>query len=110
MAWRDWLLDRVLAREVDARVQAALKAVDDPYWRNVTDGQPQARPWHEVRATLERVAELARTNPLAARLVAMTTDFVIGAGARLEGPPWAQAFWDDPRTASRGGCTAGATS
>jgi len=96
MAWRDWLLDRVLAREVDARVQAALKAVDDPYWRNVTDGQPQARPWHEVRATLERVAELARTNPLAARLVAMTTDFVIGAGARLEGPPWAQAFWDDP--------------
>jgi len=96
MALRDWLLDHVLARDVDARVQAALKAVDDRYWRNVTDGQPQACPWHEVRTTLEKVATLARTNPLAARLVAMTTDFVIGAGARLEGPPWAHAFWEDP--------------
>jgi len=96
MPLRDWLLDHVFAREVDARVQMALKAIDDPYWRNVTDGQPQARPWHVVRATLEKAAELGRTNPLAARLVAMTTDFVIGAGARLEGPPWARAFWDDP--------------
>jgi len=96
MALRSWLLDHVLAREVDARVQAALKAVDDPYWRNVTDGQPQARPWHEVRATLERTAELARTNPLAARLVTMTTDFVVGSGARLTGAPWAHTFWDDP--------------
>lgn len=96
MALRDWLLDHVLARDVDARVQAALKAVDDRYWRNVTDGQPQACPWHEVRTTLEKMATLARTNPLAARLVAMTTDFVIGAGARLEGPPWAHAFWEDP--------------
>jgi len=96
MTLRRWLAERLFAAEMDERVQEALKAVDDRYWRSVTDAQGLSRPWHEQRAELERIGEVVRTNPLAARLVSMTTDFVIGAGAVVRGHPWTQAFWDEP--------------
>jgi len=94
-----WLLDRFFAREVDLRVQQALKVVDDKYWRNVTDGQNTTRPWYQVREQLQKVTEVCRVNPLAARLVSMTTDFVIGAWVRVEGDPWVTEFWDHPLNA-----------
>jgi len=96
---RQWLLDRFFAREVDLRVQQALKVVDDKYWRNVSDGQSTTRPWYQVREQLERVAGVCRVNPLAARLVAMTTDFVIGAWVEVEGDPWVLSFWNHPLNA-----------
>ncbi len=103
MSVRDWLVERFFRDAVDARVRAALPVLDGPGhnaeagWREVANASPRARRWHEVRATLEQVAQVCRSNPLAARLVAMTTDFVVGAGAQLEGPPYAHAFWNDPR-------------
>jgi len=93
---RQWLLDSFFAREVDLRVQQALKVVDDKYWRNVTDGQSTTRPWYQVREQLEKVTQVYRVNPLAARLVAMTTDFVIGSWVKVEGDPWALSFWNHP--------------
>jgi hypothetical protein len=96
MALRSWLLERLFAREMDERVQAALKAVDDRYWRSATDPRQATRPWYELRAELERIATVCRTNPLAARLVGMTTDFVIGKGATISGHPWALEFWNEP--------------
>ena len=96
MNMRRWLAERLFASEMDERVQEALKAVDDRFWRSATDGQGAMRPWYELRAELERIAVVSRTNPLAARLVGMTTDFVIGAGATVRGHPWALEFWDEP--------------
>ena len=96
MTIRQWLLDRFFAREVDMRVQQALKVVDDKYWRNVTDGQSTTRPWYQVREQLEKVARVCRVNPLAARLVLMTSDSLIGAWLKVAGDPWALAFWNHP--------------
>lgn len=96
MRWRRWLAEHWLKEEVDRRVQAAVKVVDDRYWQRLSDGAAPQRPWYEVRQNLERLAEVCRSNPLAARLVSMTTDFVVGAGAQLEAGPWVRAFWEHP--------------
>ena len=55
-----------------------------------------------MRDSIERVDRACRTNPLAARLVAMTTDFVVGRGVRVEGHPFARTFWDHPMNAVHG--------
>ncbi|MFO7698516.1 MAG: hypothetical protein R6X16_15380, partial [Anaerolineae bacterium] len=65
------------------------------------DGGAVQRPWHIVRALLEQAAAACETNPLAARLISMTTDFVIGSGATLRVRPssaqaWVQSFWNHP--------------
>jgi hypothetical protein len=99
---RRWLADRLLAREVDRRVQAALRPAEDRGWRPLAEPAGALRRWPEVRATLERAAETCRTNPLAARLVGMTTDFVVGSGATVAtaagGPPepFVSDFWAHP--------------
>lgn len=97
---RGWLADRLLGDVVARRVRAAL-ANEDRYWRDLTS-PGTTPPWHELRDTLERVDAACRTNPLAARLVAMTTDFVVGGGVRVEGHPFAREFWDDPLNALDG--------
>lgn len=92
----DWLLDRVFARQVDQRVQAALRVIDDKYWRSITPGQLTARSWMEVQELLQRVENTCATNPLATRLLHMTTEFVIGSWIMFEGDPWVAKFWHDP--------------
>ncbi len=95
----DFLLSHVpaLRTAIDRRISMALKAVDDDHWRPITNQSPQARTWANIRSQLEEIAEACRTNPLAARLVAMTTDFVIGQNAQISGDEWALRFWNDPR-------------
>jgi len=95
MSLRAWLVDHLLRQEVDERVQNAIQALDDDTWRPLTAAESQ-RPWQDVRALLERVHRLVAENPLAARLVRMTTDFVIGSGAQIKGPPFVHAFWQHP--------------
>jgi hypothetical protein len=80
---------------ITERVREAVKVVDDPYWRSVT-GSPLATPWYDKRTELERLDKLSRTNPLAHRLISMTTDFVIGGGIKLTGNVWARKFWEHP--------------
>ncbi|MFH1085049.1 MAG: hypothetical protein V1772_04735, partial [Chloroflexota bacterium] len=70
--------------------------LDDAAWRPISQ-PPTDRPWHETRATLEEIVAICRANPLAARLVALTTDFVVGSGARLATTdPLAQRAWEHP--------------
>ncbi|NLD45215.1 MAG: hypothetical protein GX657_17185 [Chloroflexi bacterium] len=108
MAWTRWLSTR-LARRGAAPGRRALAdppreagpLPDEAAWRPlVVPGKTP--PWHETRATLERVEAACRSNPLAARLVGMTTDFVVGSGARLMGHPFAARFWHDPLNALDG--------
>jgi hypothetical protein len=103
MGWRAWLAGRILAGAEGAALRAmyaAAPVLDDEGaglgWRRLNDPR-SARPWHTVRDSLERAAALCGRNPLAARLVSMTADFVIGQGAQLEGDPWARAFWQHPQ-------------
>ena len=83
-------------------VQAIPPEADEIAWETpLAAGSLPDRPWHEVRALLEEAARACETNPLAARLIHMTTDFVIGAGATLRVRPaaarrWVQAFWNHP--------------
>lgn len=97
-------VERRLGRQVDARVQAALKVVDDAvgdrrYWRPANDPSGLQRPWSDIRLQLERIQRVCLGNPLAQRVVGLTTDFVIGSGAELVGSPWALAFWEHPLNA-----------
>ncbi|NLD73071.1 MAG: hypothetical protein GX649_10195 [Chloroflexi bacterium] len=102
MGWRRWVAERLAGdawrAETERRVQEALHAADDGDWRPLA-AAGKTPPWQEVRASIERVEAACRTNPLAARLVGMTTDFVVGAGARVEGHPFALRFWHDPLNA-----------
>ena len=78
------------------RVRHSVKVVDDAYWRPLQNA-PEDRPWYEVHSNLKLAQTLYRTNPLAARIIGMTTDFVIGRGITLSGDPWASAFWSHPQ-------------
>ena len=97
MGIRAWALERWFGDLVDERVHNAVKVVDDRYWREMNTPAGARRGWGDVRGQLERVQELCRTNPLAARLVGMTTDFVIGHEVRMTGDAFARAFWDHPQ-------------
>jgi hypothetical protein len=100
MPIRERLLDTLFSREVDRRVREAVRlATAESPWRSPGDPLQPGRPWHTVRGQLEKLATVCRANPLAARLVSMTTDFVIGSGATLGGdplPPFVHAYWHHP--------------
>ena len=97
---RAWLAQHLagptIGALVEEQVRNALQAIDDESWRQIAPQGDTARPWHAVRSLLERANDACASNPLAARLVSMTTDFVIGTGPTLLGPPWAHAFWQHP--------------
>ena len=96
MSLKGWIADRFFRDLISQRVTQAVKVVDDDGWRDVTQAHPLARRWQDVHKGLQEAAEVCETNPLAARLVRMTTDFVIGAGSRVVGAPFALAFWNHP--------------
>lgn len=91
-----YLAAPVLGTLVEERVRNALEAMDDESWRQIGPQGELVRSWQDIRRLLERAEEACETNPLAARLVGMTTDFVIGSGATLSAPPWAHLFWQHP--------------
>ncbi|MHB1296678.1 MAG: hypothetical protein ACYC4R_17005 [Anaerolineae bacterium] len=95
MSLRHWIAERFF-RDLLEPPRTALAAAEERGWAPLSGPADDQRPWHEQRTELERIAAVCRSNPLAARLVAMTTDFVVGAGATLDAPPWAHAFWQDP--------------
>ncbi|MBC7337405.1 MAG: hypothetical protein H5U01_14220, partial [Clostridia bacterium] len=92
---------RQIAHLVDERVRQAAQVLDgggqERYWHDLTRPSYLARPWHEHRDLLERIRRACDRNPLAARLVGLTTDFVVGSGAQVEGDGWAMAFWNHPQ-------------
>ena len=103
MSLRQWLtthLSPIRAPRQDGRQQAArlssVRVLDDPYWHDLSQPSRHLRRWAETRDTLERIHLACRENPLAARLVSMTTEFVIGDQAIVQGHPWARSFWQHP--------------
>ncbi|MGQ9683418.1 MAG: hypothetical protein ACUVX9_12830 [Anaerolineae bacterium] len=99
MKLQDLIADRLFGRLIRSRVAEAVKVVDEQWWRQISDAaRPRERPWHEVRTGLDEALEAWRTNPLAFRIVSLTTDFVVGRGLRVRSSvPWVeellQRFW-----------------
>ncbi|MCE5258577.1 MAG: hypothetical protein LLG44_05875 [Chloroflexi bacterium] len=99
MTIRTWLLDTFFRRELDERIRLSIPARDSPAasWRELS-AAPLGPPWQETRAALEAAARLAHTNPLAARIIALSADFTVGSGVELvTADAWARSFWDDPQ-------------
>jgi len=99
MKLRERVAERLFGDLICARVAQAVKVIDDRWWTQVTGATaPQDRAWHDVRSDLEQALEAWRVNPLAFRVVTLTTDFVLGEGLVVRSRvPWVQAlvgqFW-----------------
>jgi len=84
---RTRLAERIFGDVMDRRVAAAVKVVDNKWWDQVGGGAgPQDKKWWELRDDFEDALEAWRTNPLAFRIVALTTDYVVGSGVQISSP------------------------
>jgi hypothetical protein len=97
MTLRDRLAERLFGPVIEARVKAAVKAIDDQWWRQVSGAAgPQDKHWWEIKDDLDDALEAWRTNPLAFRIVNLTTDYVVGAGIQVTSPVgYVDRFIDD---------------
>ncbi len=99
MSLRERVAERLFGDVIDARVQAAVKVVDDKWWRQVGGAAgPQDKKWWELRDDFEDALEAWRTNPLAFRIVGLMTDYVVGSGVQISSPvgyvdKFVSAFW-----------------
>jgi hypothetical protein len=93
---RERVAERLFGDLIRERVAQAVKVVDDHWWAEIgRDAGPQDRAWHQVRGELDQALEAWRANPLAFRIVALTTDFVVGGGLAVRSSvPWVQEFLD----------------
>jgi hypothetical protein len=103
MPWRDWLADRLCRDLVAARVREALDlAAEDRGWRPLAAIPPREVPHRTLLDRLHASAEAYRENPLAFRVVELTTDYVLGRGIRLRSPDpavqqFVDAWWNHPQ-------------
>jgi hypothetical protein len=87
MSWRDRLANRLFGDLIEERVRSAVKVVDDRWWRQVGGAAgPQDKKWWELRDDFEDALKAWRTNPLAFRVVSLTTDYVVGSGIQVSSP------------------------
>jgi hypothetical protein len=97
--FRERLAERLFGDVISARTQAAVKVIDDKWWLQVTGGVVTDRPWYERKEDLTDALDAWRTNPLARRIVALTTDYVVGDGitvaseATLSVRHFVEGFW-----------------
>ena len=96
MGWRDWVIDHWFGDVLGARVREAVDfAAEDRGWRALAGVGPRDLPYPTFVERLTDAAEAYRENPLAHRIVELTTDYVLGRGVRLRSPdPAVQAFVD----------------
>ncbi len=85
---RTRLAERIFGDVIDSRVRSAVKVVDNKWWDQVGGGSggPQDKKWWELRDDFEDALKAWRANPLAFRIVALTTDYVVGNGVQVSSP------------------------
>ena len=98
---RQWLAERLFGSYIEQRVSLAVKEVDESWWQQV-GLRPEDRPWYQIRGNVAEALEAWRTNPLARRIVSLTTDYVVGEGIRLrcddeEMQEFLDRFWRHPQ-------------
>lgn len=98
---REWVAERLFGSYIEQRVSQAVREVDDRWWQQV-GLRPEDRPWYETRGDLVEALEAWRDNPLARRIVSLTTDYVVGEGIRLRSEDegvreFLDRFWSHPQ-------------
>lgn len=76
------LAERLFGGYIERRVNQAVRDADERWWQQV-GLRPEDKPWWQARGELQEAIEAWRTNPLARRIVSLTTDYVVGEGIRL---------------------------
>ncbi|MGQ9666334.1 MAG: hypothetical protein ACUVWB_03390 [Anaerolineae bacterium] len=103
MSWKERMAERLFGGLIEARVQEAVKVVDDAWWRLVNAPAAPAEPsWLQRQEDLEAALKAWRDHPLARRIVSLTTDYVLGDGLSIsstipEVDEWARRFWTHPQ-------------
>lgn len=96
MGLRERILNRYFGDLVAARVREATLAEEDRFWRHLSATGTKDLPHHELLENLRDSAEAYRANPLAYRIIELTTDYVLGAGVQLQcEDPDGQRFLDE---------------
>jgi hypothetical protein len=98
------LFGKRIDREVKQRVDLAVRALDDTRDRSYLrsgDTYPRDRHGYDRDEVLADALEAWRVNPLARRIVGMTTQYVIGGGISVEVKAprtnkFIKSFWDNP--------------
>lgn len=81
---RTFMVDRFFPDVVAARLQHAVKAVDDQWWRQVgAPGGPSDPQWNDRLQDLKDALDAWRHNPLARQIVRLTRGFVLQDGLQL---------------------------
>ena len=81
---RERLANYLFGDVIEERVRHAVKVVDDKWWDQIAGAtRSQDKPWHELKSDLDDALEAWRTNPLARRIVQLTTDYVVGDGITI---------------------------
>lgn len=96
MTWRERIAERLFGDVIERRVALTTDEVNAEWWRQIGGAtSSQDRNWHEIVSGLEDSLEAWRVSPLARRIVALTTDYVVGDGMRLRSEiPAVQEFID----------------
>lgn len=101
-SWRDWLAYRLFGDILDARVREATAFTEqDRGWRAAAGPLRETPDGLRVEQLADSV-EAYRQNPLAHRVVELTTDYVLGRGARLRASDpalqdFVDAWWNHPQ-------------
>ncbi|MBN1318740.1 MAG: hypothetical protein JXA42_24885, partial [Anaerolineales bacterium] len=86
--------DLVALESVSARVD------DSAGWSSLTSA-PNERSWSEIQELYDDALLAWRKNPIAKRIVDITTDFVVGDGITLDAPGaigrFIKAWWNHPK-------------
>lgn len=95
--WRADLAERLFGDVIAQRVENAVKVVDDAYWSQISGASRTLdEDWSARKAGLDDALEAWRVNPLARRIVALTTDYVVGSGLAAHSEiEWVQRFVDE---------------
>src|SRR3972149_3331025 len=100
---RAYILDRIFGDLVEARVREATLAEEDRYWRSLSQAAgARDVSYRELLDSINDSGEADRVNPVAYRLVELTTDYVLGKGMALKADQEAvqgfvDAFWQGQR-------------
>ncbi len=79
------LSTRIFGKEIERRVGLAVRAMDDARDRSFSkDNYPRDRQGYDRERVLAEALEAWRSNPLARRIVELTSQYVVGAGLSIE--------------------------
>jgi len=102
MSFLNGIIERLFSRAIAKRVDLAVRALDDKRdWSYRATTHPRDRYAYDRDEVLADALEAWRVNPLARRIVGMTTEYVVGGGIKVESKhkgtnKFLNAWWNHP--------------